>query len=209
MPTGAVGIYGSTPAECPFGRWVAWRSRPSHRSSCLAGRPGNRWAAAQAPRAVHPAFFQVPGAPECSFIQVTNLSSSREIEVTRLWFATEPRVDVLNQERWLAAQLRLDETFETWIPVSAVPAVRHLEPRSACGSQTARSSSPGSKAHPAPWLRGRAREPVGKVPGALVAPRPTRCRCCPSRLRFQADSYRVNGQVRVAAGGQVKVSIPQ
>lgn len=75
---------------------------------------------------VHRAFFQVPGAPECFFIKVTNLSSSREIEVTHIWFATEPRVDVLNQERRLPARLRLDETFETWIPVSAVPAVRHV-----------------------------------------------------------------------------------
>ena len=48
---------------------------------------------------VHRAFFQVPDAPECFFIKVTNLSSSREIEVTHLWFATEPRVEVLNQER--------------------------------------------------------------------------------------------------------------
>jgi hypothetical protein len=76
---------------------------------------------------VHRAFFQVPGAPECFFIKVTNLSSSREIEVTHIWFATEPRVDVLNQARRLPARLRLDETFETWIPVSAIPAVRHVE----------------------------------------------------------------------------------
>jgi hypothetical protein len=76
---------------------------------------------------VHRAFFQVPGALECLFIKVTNLSSSREIEVTHIWFATELRIDVLNQERRLPARLRLDETFETWIPVSAVPAVRHVE----------------------------------------------------------------------------------
>lgn len=75
---------------------------------------------------VHRAFFQMPGAPGCFFIKVTNLSSSREIEVAHIWFATEPRVDVLNQERPLPARLRLDETFETWIPVSAVPAVRHV-----------------------------------------------------------------------------------
>jgi hypothetical protein len=76
---------------------------------------------------VHRAFFQVPCAPECLFIKVTNLSSSREIEVSHIWFATEPRVNVLNQERRLPARLRLDETFETWIPVSAVPAVRLVE----------------------------------------------------------------------------------
>jgi hypothetical protein len=76
---------------------------------------------------VHRANFQVPGAPECFFIKVTNLSSSREIEVTHIWFGTELRIDVPNQERRLPARLRLDETFETWIPVSAVPAVRHVE----------------------------------------------------------------------------------
>ena len=75
---------------------------------------------------VHRAFFQLPDAPECFFIKVTNLSSSREIEVTHIWFATEPRVEVLNQERRLPARLRLDETFDTWIPLSAVPAVRHV-----------------------------------------------------------------------------------
>jgi hypothetical protein len=76
---------------------------------------------------VHRAFFQVPGSPQCFFIKVTNLSSSREIEVTHIWFATEPRADVLNSERRLPARLRLDETFETWIPVSAVPAARSVE----------------------------------------------------------------------------------
>jgi hypothetical protein len=54
---------------------------------------------------VHRAFFQVPGAPECFFIKVTNLSSSRGIEVTHIWFATEPRVNVLNQARRLPARL--------------------------------------------------------------------------------------------------------
>jgi hypothetical protein len=51
---------------------------------------------------------------------------SREIEVTRIWFAMEPRVDVLDQERRLPARLRLGEAFGTWILVSAVPAVRHV-----------------------------------------------------------------------------------
>jgi hypothetical protein len=78
---------------------------------------------------VHRAFFQVPGSSECFFIKVTNLSASREVEVTHVWFATEPRADVLNRERRLPARLRLDETFETWAPVSAVPAVRGVESR--------------------------------------------------------------------------------
>src|SRR5437762_2466645 len=66
---------------------------------------------------VHRAYFQVPDSPLLFFIKVTNLSPHREIELTHIWFATEPEVYVLNQARPLPARLRLDETFETWMPV--------------------------------------------------------------------------------------------
>lgn len=60
-------------------------------------------------------------------MKVTNLSPSREIEITHIWFDTEPPAHVLNQDRPLPARLRLDETFETWIPVAAVPHEENIE----------------------------------------------------------------------------------
>jgi hypothetical protein len=75
---------------------------------------------------VHTAVF-LPGSPKQYFMKVTNLSRSREIEITHAWFETEPRVDILNPDRPLPARLRLDETFETWIPVGSVPAVPDVE----------------------------------------------------------------------------------
>jgi hypothetical protein len=58
---------------------------------------------------------------ECFFIKVTNLSPQREVEVTHIWFATDPEKHLMNFERPFPVRLRLDETFETWIPVSEVP----------------------------------------------------------------------------------------
>ena len=74
---------------------------------------------------VHRAFFQ-PGPPWYYFVKVTNLSPRREIEITHIWFDTNPRVDILNLVRPLPARLALDETFETWVPVQAVPDVAHV-----------------------------------------------------------------------------------
>jgi hypothetical protein len=59
-------------------------------------------------------------------VKVTNLSPRREIEITHIWFDTNPRVDILNLVRPLPARLGLDETFETWVPVQAVPDVAHV-----------------------------------------------------------------------------------
>jgi hypothetical protein len=77
---------------------------------------------------VHRAFF-LPGPPPpwYYFVKVTNLSPRREIEITHIWFDTNPRVDILNPVRPLSARLRLDETFETWVPVTEVPDVAHVE----------------------------------------------------------------------------------
>jgi AAA ATPase domain len=53
--------------------------------------------------------------------------SSREIEITYLWFETNPPVHILNPDRPLPTRLRLDETFETWVPVAALPNVPNVE----------------------------------------------------------------------------------
>jgi hypothetical protein len=77
---------------------------------------------------VHRAFF-VDGYQERQqfFIKVTNLSPKREVEITHLWFETNPPTQILNPVRPLTARLRLDETFETWIPVADVPTEDDLE----------------------------------------------------------------------------------
>jgi len=68
-----------------------------------------------------------PEQHEHYFMKVTNLSPSREIEITHVWFETKPPVHVMNPHRRLPARLRLDETFETWVPVAEVPNVPNVE----------------------------------------------------------------------------------
>jgi hypothetical protein len=58
---------------------------------------------------------------------VANLSPSREIEITHAWFDTRPPVHIMNPARPLPARLRLDEEYETWVPVAAVPEVPNVE----------------------------------------------------------------------------------
>jgi hypothetical protein len=76
---------------------------------------------------VHRGFFLMPEPPQYYFVKVVNLSQSREIEVTHLWFDTNPPVHIDNRARPLPTRLRSDETFETWVPVAAVPDVPNVE----------------------------------------------------------------------------------
>lgn len=69
---------------------------------------------------VHQGVFP-PDSAVHLFIKVTNLSQRREVEITHIWLATQPPVYVLNPDRALPARLRLDETFETWIPAADLP----------------------------------------------------------------------------------------
>jgi hypothetical protein len=75
---------------------------------------------------VHRAVF-LPDSREQYFMKVTNLSPSREVEITHAWFATQPPAHILNPDRPLPARLKLDQTFETWIAVSDVPAAANTE----------------------------------------------------------------------------------
>ena len=74
----------------------------------------------------HRAVF-LPASAEQLFVKVTNLSTSREVEVTHIWFDTDPTIDLVNSARPLPARLRLDETFETWAPIAALPGGIDLE----------------------------------------------------------------------------------
>jgi hypothetical protein len=73
---------------------------------------------------VHRAFF-VATELECFFINATNLSRDREVELTHIWFDTQPSIPVLNPQRPLPRRLRPDETWETWLPVAALPNTLH------------------------------------------------------------------------------------
>jgi hypothetical protein len=57
----------------------------------------------------------------CVFVNVTNLSRDRDVEVTHVWFETRPEIQVLNSERPLPRRLAPDQTWETWLPLEAVP----------------------------------------------------------------------------------------
>jgi hypothetical protein len=58
---------------------------------------------------------------ECYYMKVVNLSKDRDIEITHIWYETNPPLHNLNSDRPLPARLRPDETFETWVPVAALP----------------------------------------------------------------------------------------
>jgi hypothetical protein len=89
-----------------------------------------RWAS-QAGRRVqgraHRAYFTSPGAPagEFFFIKVTNKSPKRGVVVSHTWVTSLDKftddVQIVNPERPLPARLRLDDQYETWIPVDEVP----------------------------------------------------------------------------------------
>jgi hypothetical protein len=75
---------------------------------------------------VHRAIW-LPASPEHYFMKVVNLSPSRDVEITHTWFDTQPPVHIVNPDRPLPARLRLDEEFETWVPVAAIPNVPNVE----------------------------------------------------------------------------------
>jgi len=75
---------------------------------------------------VHRGIF-LPESPDYFFVKVVNLSQSHDIEITHLWFDTDPPVHILNDARPLPTRLRPNETFETWVPVAALPDVPNME----------------------------------------------------------------------------------
>ena len=56
------------------------------------------------------------------FINATNLSRSRSLEITHVWLDSQPQVHAIRPERPLPKRLAPDETWETWISESSVPA---------------------------------------------------------------------------------------
>ena len=76
---------------------------------------------------VHRASFLQPRSPECYFVKVVNLLQDRDIEVTHVWFDTDPPVYIFNDARPLPTRLHPNVTFETWVPVAALPDVPNME----------------------------------------------------------------------------------
>ncbi len=70
---------------------------------------------------VHRASFIGGGPDQYYFVNVTNLSKSRDVEITHVWFETDPQVHVMQPKRPLPKRLKPDESWETWIPVTALP----------------------------------------------------------------------------------------
>ena len=69
---------------------------------------------------VHRAFLGT--GEECFFVNLTNRSSTRDLEVTHVWFQTgRHQIQVLQPQRPLPKRLKPDESWETWLPVVALP----------------------------------------------------------------------------------------
>jgi hypothetical protein len=62
------------------------------------------------------------GVGECYFFTVTNRSRSRDIVLTHVWVQSRPEVHIIQPARPLPRRLSPEEPWETWVPVSALPA---------------------------------------------------------------------------------------
>jgi hypothetical protein len=74
-----------------------------------------------------PATGKAIGSEPHYFVKVTNLSETREIELTHVWVDGNPQVHLMNPARPLPARLRLDETWEGWVPAAQVAHVANVE----------------------------------------------------------------------------------
>lgn len=69
----------------------------------------------------HRAHF-IGESAESYFVNITNLSPKRVVEVTHVWYEdSDTNIPVEQPARKLPVRLELDESWETWIPVAALP----------------------------------------------------------------------------------------
>jgi hypothetical protein len=120
---------------------------------------------------VHRGIF-LPAPPEYNFMKVVNLSPSREIEITHVWFDTNPPVHIDNRARPLPVRLRLDETFETWVPVAAVPDAPNVERLGGVLLSAARSSSRDATRRSRRWAPWPGQGPGSSWPAGRKRPLP-------------------------------------
>jgi hypothetical protein len=97
----------------------------------------------------------------CVFVNVVNVGQ-RPITLTHVWFATEPPVHVVNEERRLPRALGPDEPWETWVPLRAFAAQLEAlsEERLLRSARVRLSTGRVLKARP-----NRDVPPIGAVPG--------------------------------------------
>ena len=117
-------------------RW-ALRSRNPASGTTQAQRTGQQSTAIQAGRdvlintqpapdqpsvrvSVHRAYLQGDSNPRF-FVNVVNDANGAEVEITHVWYAGTRRVDILEPSRPLPRRLRPAESWETHVPVAAVP----------------------------------------------------------------------------------------
>lgn len=79
-------------------------------------------ASAQLRVTLHVARFVRTGT-QCCFINVTNLAGA-DVELTHVWMATTPATFPETPDRPLPKRLRPQESWETWIPLSQLPAMK-------------------------------------------------------------------------------------
>ena len=95
---------------------------------------------------------------DCYFVRVTNSSPFRKAVLTEVWFDAGIRIPVINGERPLPKVLPPEEMWETWIPVSALPAhVRAQAPtlaRAKLSDGTIITSVPTPDVSPAGFVAG-------------------------------------------------------
>jgi hypothetical protein len=105
---------------------------------------------------VHAAHLLDAPDVECAFVNVTNLSRNREVSITHVWFVTRTgRVDVINADRPLPRRLVPDETWETWVRLSAIDAP---DPYTAARVRLSTGDEIESRRNPSV-------QPAGHVPG--------------------------------------------
>jgi TIR domain len=71
---------------------------------------------------VHRAYFRTKPEEHCFFINVVNSSQTTDIEITHVWYENSTRVDILEPRRPLPRRLRPNESWETWIRTTNIPA---------------------------------------------------------------------------------------
>ncbi len=107
---------------------------------------------------VHVAMFMPSSAPHY-FLKATNESYDTAVRLNRIWFATQPDVDVDNPHRRLPTELEPGGLFETWLPLSLVPGGPEVEylARVELGDGSVIESQPNTDVAPAGAIGGGGR----------------------------------------------------
>lgn len=76
---------------------------------------------------VHQGVFINVGPTPYYFLTVTNLSENKGVEISHAWFATTPRVELVNPGSPLPARLRVGETWEGWVAATQLTDTPEIE----------------------------------------------------------------------------------